>query len=757
MDKALSSVERRSPLARGPGPPLLLLFSATAAEAAILNDWVAEPSRVDAPIVHAHTGELATWLADHGGSDREVVPVRVAWLPAERGGVRRARMREVLALRDPRRPKPAAQARMARSEPERYRVIVGAGARVSELRDRFADRNGEAFDTFVERQGVLALERAEREIIGGQYKVPRLVLEDISASARFQELVARLSEEQGRDREEVAREARNALEEMVASQSRLAIDAWDNFGRFVSRAYTVDVDATPLEGLRRLNGSSALVFLPSHRSYLDPLVLRPVLHQHGLPPNHVLGGNNLDFWPIGPVARRNGYVFIRRSMKDADVYKAVLREYLGYLLRKRFNLEWYIEGGRTRTGKLRPPRYGILNYLVEAFRESGIDDVLLVPVSMVYDQLHEVAAMAAEEHGAAKRAEGIGWIVNYARAQRRPFGAVHINFGEPLSLARALAEDGSVPKIAFEVMHRVNSATPVTPSAIVALALLGGAERALTLEEGRALVRPLIEYIDARGLGKVAGIEVGRIDLIRAALDRLVREGIVIEFSGGTEPVYEIAPGKHVEAAFYRNNTIHHFVTRAITELALLRVAGGDFDDPADEVWQEALRLRDLLKFEFFFPRKRTFADDVRAELSILAPDWEQRPAEPREARAVLEQAPTLLAHRVLASFVDAYCVAAERLAARDPGAPVDEDDFLRECLGVGRQFVMQRRVQSREAVSRELFRGALKLAANRGLVDPGGEQVGEARARFAAEVRDVVRRIDAIRALALAEGRVGT
>ena len=133
----------------------------------------------------------------------------------------------------------------------------------------------------------------------------------------------------------------------------------------------------------------------------------------------MLGGNNLDFWPIGPVARRNGYVFIRRSMKDAPVYKAVLREYLGYLLRKRFNVECYIEGGRTRTGKLRRPRYGILAFLVDAFGESGIDDVLLVPVSVVYDQLHEVGAMAAEEHGARKQAEGLRWILDYTRAQGR--------------------------------------------------------------------------------------------------------------------------------------------------------------------------------------------------------------------------------------------------------------------------------------------------------------------------------------------------
>src|SRR5206468_3553453 len=251
---------------------------------------------------------------------------------------------------------------------------------------------------------------------------------------------------------------------------------------------------------------------------------------------------------------RNGYVFIRRSMKDARVYKAVLREYLGYLLRKRFNLEWYIEGGRTRTGKLRPPRYGILSYLVDAFEKSGIDEVAIVPVSIVYDQLHEVGAIAAEEHGATKQAEGIGWIVGYAKAQQRPLGHAHVRFAEPLSLREALRDDGSVPKVAFEVLHRINRVTPITPSAVVALALLGG---------------------------------------------------------------------------------------------------DGAFADRADECWQEAVRLRDLLKFEFFFPRKRVFSDDLRAELAILDPGWEQRAAEPREIEDVLERAPVLFAPHVLGPFLE--------------------------------------------------------------------------------------------------------
>src|SRR5213078_2703550 len=127
----------------------------------------------------------------------------------------------------------------------------------------------------------------------------------------------------------------------------------------------------------------------------------------------------------------------------------------------------------------------------------------------------------------------------------------------------------------------------------------------------------------------------------------------------------------------------------------------------------------------------------------------ERRPAEPDQIRAVLAQAPVHLAHRVLGPFLEAYEVVAERLAAHDPRSPVDEAAFLAEALGVGRQYLLQRRLDNAESISGELFRGALRLAANRGLLDPGGDELRARREAFAAEVRDVLRRIRAIRALA--------
>src|SRR5699024_5320492 len=116
--------------------------------------------------------------------------------------------------------------------------------------------------------------------------------------------------------------------------------------------------------------------------------------------------------------------------------------YFTQLLVKRFNLEWYFEGGRTRTGKLRPPKYGLLAYVANAVRSGRAEDALLVPVSITYERLAEVGAVAAEQQGAPKRPEGLKWLAGYARAQRTRAGTVYVRFGEPLSLRETLAAAG---------------------------------------------------------------------------------------------------------------------------------------------------------------------------------------------------------------------------------------------------------------------------------------------------------------------------
>jgi glycerol-3-phosphate O-acyltransferase len=600
-----------------------------------------------------------------------------------------------------------------------------------------------------------------------EFMPPSEVLQQVVASSDFEQRLDALAARTGRPIDDVRTDAMGCLKEMVAGQSQAAVQAWTRTGDWMTRAYRVDADTEGLARLRRRNSEAPLVFLPNHRSYIDPFVLRSVLAPAGFPPNHVLGGSNLSFFPLGPIARRSNLVFIRRQFKDDPVYRAMLGEYLAYLVRTGANFEWYIEGGRTRTGKLRPPRMGILSYLLDAFESSGVPDLLFVPVAIIYDQQHEVGAIAAEESGGTKAPESVSWLVNYARAQSTRRGTAHVRFAEPVSLREILGSvqqaAGStdirqaVPRVAIEVCHRINEVTPITAAALVTLVLLDNDDRALTETQMREAAKPIAEYVRDRGLPVASGLDLTQIDVLderspsegRRAIETLVREGVVSEYDGGLEPVFSIPPDRQLEAAFYRNTLSHFFVVRSIVELALVRAAEEQAPDLVSAVWEESLRLRDLLKFEYFFSSKREFDGEVRAEAQIALPGWTESTLQTSGVMDALRGAPFLMAHRILAPFLEAYEVLAERLAAHDPATPVDQDALVKEAVGLARQKVLQRTIHSPESVSKDLFTNALKLAANRGLLDPGAPDVAERRAAFAAETADAVRWVTVLRTIA--------
>ncbi len=740
---------------------LALAVDVTGNERRLIGKWLGSgelDGSVRAELLVAADSTFAARLQRYrdSGADALVIPVRVVWLPRERDGERRVRWSDLALLANPRRPGPRRQQHIASREPDRFRIVVGESALLSALRTRQQAETGasadpEAFARYVRRAAVVALERAERRLIGDRYKVPRLVAEQIADGAAFRAELSALALRLGLPESEVRAQAFAALAELVAVQSRTAIDLWSGIMRPLhAGTWTVEADEAGLGRLRELNKRHALIFLPSHRSYADSLVLAGVLARHDFPGNHIVGGNNLNIWPVGPLARRAGVVFIRRSFGHDEIYKTVVQEYFGYLLSKRFNLEWYFEGGRSRTGKLRAPRYGLLHYVAAALRSGRADDVYLVPVSITYDRLAEVSEMAAEQAGAAKKKEGLTWLARYARSQRHSAGVAQVRFGPAFLMRERLAgadasereQRHALQKIAFEVAVGINRAAPVTANALVTLTLLGVRDQALTLAQVRQVLEPILRYIEIReipargitGLRDAAGIS--------AVLSELHRSGVVSSYSGGEEPVYAVEPGQHMVAAFYRNNAIHWFVSRAIVELAMLHAAGAGDGTPLDQGRAEARRLRDQLKFEFFFPERDAFEAELTGEMRLIAPDWDAHAGSAEQVRELLTRSGFLMAHRVLRSFVDAQLVVAERLAARDASDSVEPDGLLDECEAVGRQMLLQGRLHGPESLSRELFRTALQLAENRDLLEPGGEDLAARREQSASYVRDLVARI---------------
>jgi glycerol-3-phosphate O-acyltransferase len=709
----------------------------------------------------AFSAQLLTFLADHACV---LAPVRLAWLPRELQGERTARVSDLLLLRDPRKPREKQQQRILLTEPERCRIVAAQSATVANLNARAkaagdADLSDlEGFAGFVQRQAQLALERAEYRLIGRRYKMPKLVREQIAASKRFRDGVRELAARLNRSEGSLHQEALGYLQELRTAHSPFAIDVMMQLARgLFSRGYgaQIDYDQAQIERTREALERAPGIILPSHKSNLDSAVTSVAFADNRLAVPTTFGGINLAFWPMGSIARKAGRVFIRRDIKSNPVYKFVLREYLGYLAEKRFSLEWYIEGGRSRTGKLLPPKLGLLTYLVSAYREGRVEDLVLMPISIAYDQLHEVSEFAAEAKGGAKKAENLAWFVRFFRAQREPFGRIYFRIAEPVSMREMLGPpDGGrsegdeetlpVQKVAFEVSTRINEVTPITGTSLAALVLLSHRGRALTLEEIHCELDEYLSLAIARRLPIAPSARLGDPDAVRRILDALASHNVVAIHRGGLKTVYSIGPDQYLAAAFYRNTIIHFFVNDAIIELALLK-AVSQSTGRETAFQEEALRLRDLLKFEFFFKEKGEFSASILRELALQAPGWTQSLAAGEEQiHALIRTLRPISSPGVLRSFFEAYLVVADTLEASDPSTPFDEKRFLAACSDVGRQYVLQRRIQSAESVSKHLFQTGLQLAKNQKLLEPSND-IREQRAAFAAVLRDVVGRIDTI------------
>src|SRR4051812_48939722 len=470
-------------------PVIAVALIEAAVERPVIDAWAREQEPRVSAVLDAAIGTgkgLGAALATY--DDALVIPVRVAWQPSVERQPTTSRLAELALLATPKRPATWLSRQLAARVPGRRRAIAGEPALLSNLRKRYADTTGgaddsDAFGAFVRRTAVVTLERQERAAIGNRYKVPHAVSEEILARREFRDEIAMASAEMGLTTDEGLERAEQCLDELVAVQSRAAVDVfYAMMAPLHSSTWRVYADESGLEHLRELNKRYALVFLPAHRSYVDTLVLGDVLARNDFPRNHVMGGNNLRIWPISDLARRAGIVFIRRSFGDDEIYKAVVQEYFAFLLSKRFNLEWYFEGGRSRTGKIRAPRYGLLRYVAQAVQNGRVENVYLVPTSITYDRLNEVAKMAAEQSGAAKQTEGLKWLAQYARSQHRIHGgSAHVRFGEPIPMRSWLPGAGTtgveirgaLHKIAFEVAVGINRTSPLTANGLLALTLLG--------------------------------------------------------------------------------------------------------------------------------------------------------------------------------------------------------------------------------------------------------------------------------------------
>ena len=687
-----------------------------------------------------------------------VLPMRVVWRSSLEEKSTRPRPRDLL-FGNPHRPSPGRARRLLKRHPERVVPLAGQPATLAQLRERLESRQGEAVDRsglarFIADQAGLALDVAERRLQGSRYKVPRRVASNMLESARFRIALEAVSRDTGRSVEDLRSESEEIMRELISRPQPFWLDVMAQLNHWVmSLGYDAEVvvDHAGLERIRQLTREYPTALLWTHKTHVDGFAVNSVCFDNDFPAPHILGGVNMAFAGLGFLARRAGAIFIRRSFQDDPLYKMILRQYIGYLMDKRFPLSWAFEGTRSRVGKLMPPRYGLLKYVMDSAHNTGAQKLHIVPISISYDMIGDVKDYAAEQSGGVKRPESLRWFIGYLRGLRQPMGKIYFNFGEPVVLEEVPSPEDprELQRVAFAVGVEANRVTPITLPSLLCMVLLGAAPRALTAEELRSDVDELMDWARARDIRLTRALEQQDESQIDSLVEKMIGNGLLTRYDDGPERVYALSPEQHGVAGYYRNTVIHFFVNKAIAELALMYMVQDNLQG-VDRFWHDAERLRDLFKFEFFYAPREQFRRDVNDEMRRYESAWQETLDAKGGALKLFMRLRPRVAHSVLLPFVEAYRVVGDVLARQPLGERLEERDCVQQALAYGRQAYLQRRISSEASIGKLFFSNGFKLADNLGLVDPSREDLDERRRALAQEFRALQRRLERVRAAAL-------
>jgi glycerol-3-phosphate O-acyltransferase len=346
--------------------------------------------------------------------------------------------------------------------------------------------------------------RARTAALGPTLLRRGVVIEGLLNSRNVQAAIKTAAEDKNLTTEQTRRYAHKCAEEICADYSTTALTFLERFlGTFVWNRVFKGVDVQGLERMRELAQTHEIVYMPSHRSHADYLLVSYTLYHAGLVPPHIAAGINLNMPLVGPLLRRCGAFFMRRSFSGDKVYTAVFRAYVDALIQRGYPIEFFPEGGRSRTGRLLAPKTGLLSMVVEASLKQRTRKVALVPVFIGYDKAWESKSYFKELRGGAKQKESVQGLLKASKILTKSYGKAYINFGDPLQLdayadqhlpewreqitkdADALPESFKpfIAELALEHMRRINGAAVANPVSLAAVALLSSPQRAVSEEE----------------------------------------------------------------------------------------------------------------------------------------------------------------------------------------------------------------------------------------------------------------------------------
>jgi len=501
-------------------------------------------------------------------------------------------------------------------------------------------RSAEYQSLVLRRDLLVQINRHRQSTIGPTLKSKEELKENILTNDRLQRFMANYSEKRDIPIQQAHKEAESYLDEIAAGYNSVIIKIFADLIKWIikSRFEGLTVNYDMLNRAKNMSKKGPLILIPCHKSHLDYLILSYILYANNMPCPLIAAGKNLSFWPIGPIFRSSGAFFIRRTFKGAVLYSKVFVEYIFKILEEGFNVEFFIEGGRSRTGKLILPKLGLLSILLNAFKDGACDDLVFVPIYIGYDRVLEESSYLHEIEGGKKEPESILQIIRARKFLKKKYGKIYVKFHEPISIKDLLAQNNlsiqdmthkeqsvMTRNLGFRIINSINNVTVVTPHALVASALLNCAQKRFSYDHLMYHVETYMNYLMSQDAILADTLVFDPVRAIDHVLDAYISRKFIEQTSQGkgiqlSNAQFKVKESKRPILEYYKNNSIGFFIPAAFTALSILLKDAFQFS--ASDLHSEYNFLQDLFKNEFaynvdktsgYFARKniKTFIDDA--------------------------------------------------------------------------------------------------------------------------------------------------
>jgi len=585
--------------------------------------------------------------------------------------------------------------------------------------------------------------RHRQSITGPILKPAEEIKQHLLTNERLRAFMASWARRRGMSIPQVQREALRYVEEIAARPNPLMVKLGMGAVRWMldNMFEGLDFNQEGFNAVRRASRNGPLILIPCHKSHVDYLVISYLMQRKNLPCPHTFAGANLAFWPMGPIFRRLGAFFVRRSFSGAVFYAKVFSEYIHMLLEQGFNIEVFIEGTRSRNGKLLLPKLGMLSILLNAIQNGACRHVTFVPIYIGYDRVPEMGAYIQEVEGGSKEPESFWQMIRARKILKKRFGKIYIKFCEPIALKDLENEYGSpvvdmrakdvrtlTHDLGGRVLRAIDRNTVVTPQALVSAALLNSAHKVVTREQIDFSVVTYMRYLEAM---KVSCAETLSWDTQWAVThilngyiqQKLIRPASKKDDPEGSDAHFHLAVAKRPALDYYKNNGIGPFVPAAMTALAILTQDAFQF--ASDALHDHFRFLQHLFQNEFSSDgnavdtRIRKTLKGFMAD-AILVP----HPRLPDTYNLTSEGFRKLKCLAgFLAAFLESYLIVL-RFFAATASPPEDGPTRLKQIQHFGGKLFKRQEVIRKEALSKINYLNAVDFYLKGGIDKSGSDDL---------------------------------